>query len=96
MAAMSAALWTTARAPICSGVDQSKRKCRPATAVSVLTTTGPAPASTAASSPDPITTSPSASSRSAAAAVNRAIIARSPTSPTVCTAPTLRLDRLVA
>ena len=56
IAAMSARLAAAALRPTCSGVDQSNRKCTPATSTSVVATTRPSDAATtAASSPGPRT-----------------------------------------
>ena len=57
IASMSAAFCAMALRPTSCGVDQSSRKCRPATSMSVDTTVLPSPAATtAASSPGPSTT----------------------------------------
>ena len=54
IASMSAAFCAMALRPTSCGVDQSSRKCRPATSMSVDTTVLPSPATTtAASSPGP-------------------------------------------
>ncbi len=57
IASMSAAFWAIALRPTSCGVDQSSRKWRSCTSMSVDTTVRPSPAdTTAASSPGPTTT----------------------------------------
>ena len=75
IATMSARLAAAARCPTSTGLDQSGRKCRPATKASVQATTRPSgAATTAASSPGPSSTD--------GPVVNRAVIrAINPNSP---------------
>src|SRR5699024_2218702 len=83
IAAMSAAFWAIALWPTSAGADQSSRKCRPSTSMSVHTVTVPSPArSTAASSP--VSTTTRGSGPPSVAATAAAMTANSPAWPTVC------------
>ncbi len=80
IAAMSARFWAAALRPTSYAVDQSRRKCRPSSRMSVLATTlRSGAATTAASSPGP--------SRTAGVVVSRDVSSlmspNSPNSPTV-------------